>query len=51
VEAAKKQMELGHKNVSEIMYEIGYTDPKAFREVFKKYCGISPAEYRDKFRR
>ncbi len=51
VEAAKKQMELGHKNVSEIMYEVGYTDPKAFREVFKKYCGISPAEYRDKFRR
>ncbi|MBL7836138.1 MAG: helix-turn-helix domain-containing protein [Bacteroidetes bacterium] len=50
VEAAKKQMETGYKNVSEIMYEVGYTDPKAFREVFKKYCGMSPAEYKDKFR-
>lgn len=50
VEAAKKNLESGHKNVNEIMYEVGYTDPKAFRDVFKKFCGMTPAEYRDKFR-
>lgn len=50
VEAAKKDLEGGYKNVNEIMYEVGYTDPKAFRDVFKKFCGMTPAEYRDKFR-
>ncbi len=49
IEAAKMQLETGRKNVNEVMYEVGYNDPKAFREVFKKYAGISPADYRNKF--
>ena len=49
VEAAKKRLEQGRKSVSEIMFEVGYNDGKAFREVFKRYAGLSPVEYRSKF--
>lgn len=49
VEAAKKQFETGTKNVNEVMYDVGYTDVKAFREVFRKITGLSPLEYRQKY--
>lgn len=49
IEAAKKQLESGRKTVSEIMYDVGYNDPKAFREVFKKYTDMTPLDYRGKF--
>ncbi|WP_431216891.1 hypothetical protein ACQ86N_21445 [Puia sp. P3] len=31
------------------MYDTGYSDIKAFREVFKKYTGLSPLDYRNKY--
>jgi transcriptional regulator GlxA family with amidase domain len=49
IEVAKKQLETGRKTISEVMYEVGYTDTKAFRDVFRKITGISPAAYRDKY--
>ncbi|TDQ30099.1 GlxA family transcriptional regulator [Tenacibaculum caenipelagi] len=49
IEAAKKELERGRKTVNEVMYEVGYTDPKAFREVFKKYTAITPSEYSNKY--
>ncbi|MBI3719772.1 MAG: helix-turn-helix domain-containing protein [Sphingobacteriales bacterium] len=49
IEAAKKQLEIGRKNVNEVMYEVGYNDTKAFRELFKKITGLSPLEYRNKY--
>ncbi|MBI2731172.1 MAG: helix-turn-helix domain-containing protein [Sphingobacteriales bacterium] len=49
IEAAKKQLEIGRKTVNEIMYEVGYNDTKAFRELFKKITGLSPLEYRNKY--
>ncbi len=49
VEAAKNQLEQGNKTISEVMFGVGYNDGKAFRDVFKKHCGISPFEYRQKF--
>lgn len=51
VEVAKKQLETGRKTVSEVMYETGYTDIKAFRDVFKKVVGMSPGEYRNRYNR
>lgn len=51
VEAAKKAFETNRKTVSEIMYEVGYADVKAFREVFRRITGMSPLEYRGKFGR
>ena len=51
IEAAKKQLEGGRKTINEVMYEVGYTDTKAFREVFKKYTAMSPVDYRNKYTR
>jgi transcriptional regulator GlxA family with amidase domain len=49
IEAAKKHLERSAKNVNEVMYDVGYTDNKAFRSVFKKITGLSPVEYRNKY--
>nr|WP_028296219.1 helix-turn-helix domain-containing protein [Olivibacter sitiensis] len=51
VEAAKKFFEASRKNVTEIMLDVGYTDTKAFRDLFKKITGLTPIEYRNKFAR
>ncbi|HMC86816.1 MAG TPA: helix-turn-helix domain-containing protein [Chitinophagaceae bacterium] len=49
VEAAKSTLEKGRKSVFEVMYEVGYSDDKAFREVFRKITGMSPLEYKWKY--
>ena len=49
IEAAKKAFETTRKTINEVMYEVGYSDVKAFREVFRKVTGISPLEYRSKY--
>lgn len=49
IEAAKKQFEAGQKNVNEVMYDVGYSDTKAFRTVFKRLTGLSPIEYKNKY--
>lgn len=51
MEAAKKFLENSPKNVTEVMYEVGYTDVKAFRTVFRKVTGLSPIAYRNKYNR
>jgi len=50
VEAVKRQLEAGRKTVNEIIFEVGYNDINAFREVFKKYVGMSPIDYRKKYK-
>ncbi|MDB5127830.1 GlxA family transcriptional regulator [Mucilaginibacter sp.] len=49
IEAAKKHLESSRKNINEVMYDVGYSDTKAFRTVFKKITGLSPVEYRNKY--
>lgn len=49
IEAAKNFFEASRKNVSEIMFDVGYTDTKAFRDIFKKITGLTPIAYRNKF--
>ncbi|RIV23706.1 helix-turn-helix domain-containing protein [Fibrisoma montanum] len=51
IEAAKMSLESSRDNVNEVMYSVGYTDPKAFRLTFKKITGLSPIEYRQKYNR
>jgi len=51
IEAAKMSLESSRENVSEVMYKIGYSDPKAFRGTFKKITGLSPVQYRNKYNR
>lgn len=49
IEAAKKSLEASRKTVSEVMNDVGYSDIKAFRTVFKKITGLSPIDYRNKY--
>jgi transcriptional regulator GlxA family with amidase domain len=49
IETAKRQFETSRKNINEVMYDIGYTDTKAFRDLFKKITGLTPVEYRNKY--
>lgn len=49
VESAKKAFETSRKTINEVMYDVGYSDVKAFREVFRKITGISPLAYRNKY--
>lgn len=49
IEAAKRQFESSRKNINEVMYDVGYTDTKAFRDLFKKITGLTPIEYRNKY--
>lgn len=49
IEAAKRSFESTRRNINEVMFEVGYTDTKAFRTVFKKITGLTPIEYRNKY--
>ena len=49
VEAAKRSFESSRKNIFEVMFDVGYTDTKAFRDLFKKITGLTPIEYRNKY--
>ena len=49
MESAKKALESTRKTINEIMYEVGYSDVKAFREVFRRITGLSPLEYKNKY--
>jgi len=50
IESAKKQLEQTNQNINEIIEHTGYTDPKSFRKTFIKIVGMTPLEYRDKFK-
>lgn len=49
IEAAKRSFENGRKNINDVMFDVGYTDTKAFRTTFKKITGLTPIEYRNKY--
>lgn len=49
IEAAKRDLEVGQKNIGEVMYEVGYSDTKSFRNVFRRVTGLTPIDYRNKY--
>ncbi len=51
VEAAKKSLETTRKNINEVMYEVGYSDNKSFRNLFRRITGLTPNDYREKYNR
>lgn len=51
IEASKKSLEIGRKSVDEIMLDVGYFDSQAYRELFKKITGLTPVEYRDRYKK
>lgn len=51
IEAAKASLDSSRENINEVMYRVGYSDIKAFRTTFKKFTGLSPIQYRNKYNR
>jgi transcriptional regulator GlxA family with amidase domain len=51
IEAAKKRLESTTSNIQEVMYDMGYVDSQAFRNIFRKHTGLLPLEYRKKYNR
>jgi transcriptional regulator GlxA family with amidase domain len=51
VEVAKRTLEEGRKSIFEVMNEVGYSDDKAFREVFKRITSLSPLDYKARYNR
>ncbi|EHQ30606.1 GlxA family transcriptional regulator [Mucilaginibacter paludis] len=49
IEAAKKLLVQTGQQMTEVIVNSGYSDPKAFRKVFRKSVGMTPSEYREKF--
>ena len=50
IEACKKALEVGRKPIDEIMTDVGYVDGQTFRELFKEVTGLTPLQYRDRYR-
>lgn len=50
IEFAKKLLEQTNQSILEIMLNSGYNDLKTFRQLFKKNSGMTPKDYRDKFK-
>lgn len=51
VEAAKLMLEISDGGFEEITARVGYEDASTFRKVFIKQTGITPGQYREKFKR
>lgn len=49
IESAKKSFETTGKTINEVMYDVGYSDQKAFREIFRKITGMSPLQYKHRY--
>jgi len=49
IEAAKSLLTNSRDTIGNIQYEIGYNDPKSFRQIFRRYTGYTPMGYRKKF--
>jgi transcriptional regulator GlxA family with amidase domain len=50
VAAARQLLEDGAPSVQRVGSSVGYEDAAFFRRVFKRYSGLTPADYRERFR-
>jgi transcriptional regulator GlxA family with amidase domain len=46
---AREMLEFTKQNIEQVAWGVGYEDPGAFRKVFHKVVGLTPAEYRQRF--
>ncbi|HEY5794541.1 MAG TPA: helix-turn-helix domain-containing protein, partial [Bosea sp. (in: a-proteobacteria)] len=46
---AREALELSKRPVAQIAWEVGYGDAAAFRKLFQRITGLSPADYRNRF--
>jgi transcriptional regulator GlxA family with amidase domain len=50
VAKAQELLQFGHLPIERIAWEVGYSDPGAFRKIFFRIVGLTPGEYRQRFR-
>jgi AraC-like DNA-binding protein len=50
IDVAKNILLENHFSISEVAYELGFEYPQYFSRLFKKKEGISPTEYREKYK-
>jgi transcriptional regulator GlxA family with amidase domain len=50
IEEAKQMLESTDDPIDQIAAEAGYVEPASFRKLFKRSTGISPLQYRQRFR-
>lgn len=50
VEHAKVLLEDSRMSLAQIVDNIGYSDVSAFRQLFTRTAGLSPAQYQERFR-
>lgn len=50
VEEAKQMLELEDRPIDEVAFEVGYSDLASFRRLFRRIAGLTPGEYRRRFR-
>lgn len=48
MQKASQLLKIGNKNISEVAYAVGYSDPKYFSRLFSKHFGQSPKSYSQK---
>ncbi len=46
---ARELLQFGTLSIDRIAWDVGYSDPGAFRKVFTRVVGLSPGEYRRRF--
>lgn len=50
IDEAKNMLLQPHKSIAEVAYELGFEYPHYFSRLFKKKEGVSPTEYREKYK-
>jgi transcriptional regulator GlxA family with amidase domain len=49
VEQAKNKLEKTTESINNIIWSVGYEDISSFRQLFKRFTGLTPKDYRYKF--
>lgn len=47
LERAKKYLDLG-LSITDVAYNVGYSDPSYFVKIFRRRIGVTPGQYRDR---
>ncbi len=49
IEKAKELLVKSNDSISNIQFDVGYNDPKTFRNIFSRYTSLTPSAYRKRY--